>query len=60
MEFFVNIAESFVGDMGIDLSGGDIFVAEKFLDAAQVSSADQEVCRVAVAEGMRSNFFRKA
>ncbi len=32
MKFFVNFAEFFVGEVGVDLGGGDGAVAEHFLD----------------------------
>jgi hypothetical protein len=38
MEFFVNVAEVFVGDVGIDLGGADVGVTEEDLDRAQVRS----------------------
>jgi len=37
-----------VGDVGVDLGGGDGGVAEEGLDAAEVGAVDEQVCR----EGM--------
>ena len=38
MEFFVYIAQVFVGDVGVDLGGADVGVAEESLDGTQVSA----------------------
>jgi len=39
----VDVAELAVGDMGVDLGGGDIAVAQEFLDGAQVNPLVEEV-----------------
>jgi len=38
MEFPVNFFKLWVGDVGIDLGGGNIFVPQHFLDSADISS----------------------
>ena len=38
MEIFVDIAELFIRYMGVDLGGGDVGVAEKGLDGAEVGA----------------------
>lgn len=40
MKFFVNLAQVSIGDMSIDLGGGDVGVAEKALDSTQISTID--------------------
>ncbi len=56
----MNFTESIVGDIVIDLSGGDGGMAEHGLDAPDVSAIDQEVSGVAVTESVRCNFFDNA
>lgn len=58
--FFVDIAQVLVGDMGVDLGGRDITVAEQGLDAADVGAIHQQVSGVAVAHSVRSDFFGDA
>lgn len=43
MKSFVDFPEMFIRDVGIDLRGGDICVAEEGLDAAQVCAILQKV-----------------
>ncbi len=43
MEFFVNVAEVLVGDVGVDLGGGDVGVAEHALDGADVGAVHEQV-----------------
>ena len=38
MKFFVDVVKFFVGDVGVDLGGDDIFVAEELLDGAHVGA----------------------
>ena len=38
MKIFVDIAELFIRHMGVDLSGGDVGVAEEGLDGAEVGA----------------------
>lgn len=39
----MNFAEVGVGDVGVDLGGGDVGVAEHGLDAAEVGAVHEEV-----------------
>jgi len=41
MELLVDIAELFVGNVGIYLSGGHILVTQKLLDASEVRSVGE-------------------
>jgi len=38
VEFFVDVAQVLVGDMGINLGSADIGVSQESLDATQVSA----------------------
>ena len=38
MELAVNVAQTLVGHMSIDLRGDDIFMTQEFLDASQIHS----------------------
>ena len=38
MELMVDIAEAFVGDVRVNLGGGNVTVAQKFLNAAKIDS----------------------
>lgn len=40
MKFFVDFAEFFVGEVGVDLGGGDGAVAEHFLDGTDVGAVN--------------------
>ena len=53
MDFF----EVGVGDVGVDLGGGDVGVAEHGLDGADVGAVHEEVGGEAVAEGVRGDVF---
>ena len=39
MEFFVHVSQSLVVDMGVNLRGSNVDVAEHLLNAAQVGTA---------------------
>ena len=52
----VGFFEAFDGDVGVDLRGGEVGVAEEFLDAAEIGAAVKEVCGVAVAEFVGGDF----
>lgn len=60
MVFFVYLAEVGVGDVGIDLSGGDVGVAEHGLDGAEVGAVHEEISGETVAEGVGGDVFRDA
>lgn len=38
MKLMMDVAEAFVGYVGVNLGGGNIAMTEKFLDAAQVNA----------------------
>ena len=48
----VGLPQPTCADMGVDLGGGQALVAEKFLDAAEISPAVEHVAGKAVAEGV--------
>ena len=49
MEFFEDGPEPAFFDMGVDLGGGDVGMAEQFLDDAQVGASAEQMGRKAVA-----------
>jgi len=51
----VGAAEAFDADVGVDLSGGDVGVAEHFLDGAEVGTVVEEMGRKGVAEHVRGD-----
>ncbi len=56
MEFAVDVAQALVGNMGINLRGGNGRVAEQALHAANVRAVLQQVRGEAVAERVRADF----
>ena len=42
----MDVAEAFVGDVGVDLRGDDVFVAEKFLNGAKIHALLKQISRV--------------
>ena len=60
MEFLVDRSEVWVGDVGVDLGGGDVAVAEQGLDGAQVGAIHQEVGGKGVAQGVRADMLGDA
>lgn len=52
MELFVNLAEVGVGDVGVDLSGGNVGVAEERLNGAEVGAVHEEVGGEGMAESV--------
>lgn len=56
----MDFAEVGVGDVGIDLGGGDVGVAEHGLDGADVGAVHEEVGGEAVAESVGRNMLRDA
>ncbi len=49
-----------VGDVGVDLGGGDVGMAEHGLDGADVGAVHEEVGGKAVAEGVGGDVFGDA
>ena len=60
MEFFVDGAEAVLVDVGVDLGGGDVGVAEHFLDDAEVGAVVEEVGGEAVTELVGMDFLGEA
>lgn len=58
MMLFIDLAESWVGDVRVDLCCLDRGVAEHRLDTPNICAIHQEIGRVRVAERMWSNTFR--
>jgi len=54
----VDLAPAAVGDVRVQLGGGEVGMAEHLLDAAQVGAALQKVGREGVAEEMRGDALR--
>ena len=50
VKFFMNRVESLLIDVSIDLRGGDIGMAEQFLNDAQVGATAEQVGSEAVAQ----------
>src|SRR5580700_8746939 len=53
--FFERLAEEFAVEVGIDLGGGDAFVAEHFLNGTKIGAAFDEVGGEGMAKGMRGD-----
>ena len=49
-----------VGEVGVDLGGGDVGVAEEALDGAEVGAIHEEVGGEGVAHGVGGDFFGDA
>lgn len=52
MIFFINSGQLLMGNMGINLSGGNISMTQKLLDGAQVGAIIQQMGGKAVPEGV--------
>ena len=55
LETLVDLSEMWVGDVGVNLGGADVGVAEEGLDGADVGAVHEEVGGEGVAEGVRSD-----
>lgn len=53
MEPFVHVAEVLVGNVGINLSRGDVGVAQHALDATQIGTIHKQIGREAVTHSVR-------
>src|SRR5262245_17059031 len=60
MGLLVDVFEVFGADMGVDLGGGNILVAEHFLNAAQVTTAIQQMSSKGMAEGVRADLLMQS
>lgn len=56
----MNLAKVRVGDVGVNLGGGDVGVAEHGLDRAEVGAVHEEVSGKRVAESVRGDVFGDA
>ena len=52
VEPLMDVPQPLVGDVGVDLGGGHVLVAQKLLDASEVGAAGQKVGGVGVAQGV--------
>ena len=55
MKFFMRLAEAFDADVGVDLGGADVGMAEHFLDGPEVSAMIEEVGGEGVPEHVRGH-----
>ena len=60
VEFLVYFFEVLVGNVGVNLGGGDVGVAEHGLHGADVGAVHEEVGGEAVTEGVGGDVFRDA
>ena len=60
MEFFVDFFKVSIRNVGVDLGGGDVAVAEHGLDASKVGAVHEKVGGEAVAHGVGANVLRNA
>ena len=56
----MNFFEMLVGDVGVNLGGRDVGVAEHGLDRAEIGAVHEEVGGEAVAESVGGDMFRNA
>jgi hypothetical protein len=54
MELSVNVSQSLVGYMSIDLGRGYILVSQEFLNGSQVNSLAEQISGIAVPQSVRS------
>ena len=57
MKIFMDIAELFVYDVGINLSRGDTTVAKQELNGAQVRAVTEEIGGETMTQSVRCNWF---
>src|SRR3989344_500854 len=60
MKLFMHVVKLFVGDVGIDLGGGNAGVAQHDLDGADVRAVAEQVGGEAVADDVRGDFLGNA
>lgn len=59
MRFLYRFPQPFYADVGVDLGGGEAFVAEELLDGFEVGAVVEEVGCEAVAEGVGGDVGRE-
>src|SRR3990172_11716461 len=52
VEFAMDFLELGIGDVSVDLGGGDVSMAQQFLDGPDIGASAQEVGRKGVTQGM--------
>ena len=60
MEAIMGLFEALLVDVSVDLGGGDVGVAEHFLDDAEVATIVEQVAGKAVPQRVRRDVFRDA
>lgn len=60
MKLFVHLVEPLVGDVGVNLRGGDGGVAEHLLDRTDVGTINEQLSGEGVAKNMRGDAFDDA
>ena len=60
MKAFVNFAKVRIGDVSVDLGGGNVGVTEKGLDGTQVGTIHKKIGGKTVTQSMRSDMFGDA
>ena len=48
----MDVPQALVGDVGVDLGGRHVFVAQKLLDAPEIGAVGQKIGGVGVAQGV--------
>src|SRR3989304_9307375 len=56
VEFFVHVSQLFVGDMGINLGGGDVGMTKHYLNGTNISTIGKQISGKAVSNDVRSHF----
>ena len=49
MKLLVDLPELRIGDVRVDLRGGDVFVAQKLLNGPQICASRKKICRETMA-----------
>ena len=60
MVLLMNLFQTLAGDMGIDLGGGNIGMAQHDLHGPEIGAMFQEMAGKGMAQGMRCDFFTDA
>ena len=53
MELAVDVAQAFIGYVGVDLGRGNILVAKKFLNHPQINTLGKQISGHGMTQGMR-------
>ena len=60
MKFIMDFFEMSIGDMGVNLSGAEVGMAEEVLDGAEIGTVHEEIGGERMAEGMGSDMLGNA